>query len=203
MCFSSKYAIDLYYTVPYKSISGCKEKRAVLVYISLNANKLLVSAPFPAESAGVCEPVLRQLKVYCLLFFLCEGFWCLVWHKQLSGRPKVGGASTFGEFFFFFFFISLPKHISLLNVHVYNSLNFLLLRCCLFKLYIDIAVENLYVIHLSLVASYSVQVTHLFDTQVLRPFLLRRIKADVEKSLLPKKEIKMYIGLSKMQREWY
>lgn len=38
--------------------------------------------------------------------------------------------------------------------------------------------------------------------QVLRPFLLRRIKADVEKSLLPKKEIKMYIGLSKMQREW-
>ncbi|XP_062851360.1 SWI/SNF-related matrix-associated actin-dependent regulator of chromatin subfamily A member 5 [Trichomycterus rosablanca] len=38
---------------------------------------------------------------------------------------------------------------------------------------------------------------------VLRPFLLRRIKADVEKSLLPKKEVKMYIGLSKMQREWY
>uniref|UniRef100_A0A8C2JVF6 SWI/SNF related, matrix associated, actin dependent regulator of chromatin, subfamily a, member 5 n=1 Tax=Cyprinus carpio TaxID=7962 RepID=A0A8C2JVF6_CYPCA len=30
-----------------------------------------------------------------------------------------------------------------------------------------------------------------------------RIKADVEKSLLPKKETKMYIGLSKMQREWY
>ena len=41
-----------------------------------------------------------------------------------------------------------------------------------------------------------------FDLQVLRPFLLRRIKADVEKSLLPKKEIKMYVGLSKMQREW-
>uniref|UniRef100_A0A8C4R2P1 SNF2 related chromatin remodeling ATPase 5 n=1 Tax=Eptatretus burgeri TaxID=7764 RepID=A0A8C4R2P1_EPTBU len=38
---------------------------------------------------------------------------------------------------------------------------------------------------------------------VLRPFLLRRIKADVEKSLLPKKEVKIYIGLSKMQREWY
>ncbi|XP_056312442.1 SWI/SNF-related matrix-associated actin-dependent regulator of chromatin subfamily A member 5 [Danio aesculapii] len=38
---------------------------------------------------------------------------------------------------------------------------------------------------------------------VLRPFLLRRIKADVEKSLLPKKEIKIYVGLSKMQREWY
>ncbi|KAG7258428.1 hypothetical protein CRUP_031798 [Coryphaenoides rupestris] len=38
---------------------------------------------------------------------------------------------------------------------------------------------------------------------VLRPFLLRRIKADVEKSLLPKKEIKIFVGLSKMQREWY
>jgi len=38
--------------------------------------------------------------------------------------------------------------------------------------------------------------------QVLRPFLLRRIKADVEKSLLPKKEIKIFVGLSKMQREW-
>lgn len=38
---------------------------------------------------------------------------------------------------------------------------------------------------------------------VLRPFLLRRLKSDVEKSLLPKKEVKIYIGLSKMQREWY
>ncbi|XP_067951510.1 SWI/SNF-related matrix-associated actin-dependent regulator of chromatin subfamily A member 5-like [Watersipora subatra] len=38
---------------------------------------------------------------------------------------------------------------------------------------------------------------------VLRPFLLRRIKAEVEKGLLPKKETKIYIGLSKMQREWY
>lgn len=37
---------------------------------------------------------------------------------------------------------------------------------------------------------------------VLRPFLLRRIKADVEKSLPPKKEVKIYVGLSKMQREW-
>lgn len=39
--------------------------------------------------------------------------------------------------------------------------------------------------------------------EVLRPFLLRRIKNDVEKSLLPKQETKIYIGLSKMQREWY
>ncbi|CAH1776599.1 unnamed protein product [Owenia fusiformis] len=38
---------------------------------------------------------------------------------------------------------------------------------------------------------------------VLRPFLLRRIKREVEKSLLPKKETKIFIGLSKMQREWY
>ncbi|XP_059407113.1 probable global transcription activator SNF2L1 isoform X3 [Carassius carassius] len=38
---------------------------------------------------------------------------------------------------------------------------------------------------------------------VLRPFLLRRIKAEVEKSLPPKKEVKIYLGLTKMQREWY
>jgi len=38
---------------------------------------------------------------------------------------------------------------------------------------------------------------------VLKPFLLRRLKIDVEKSLLPKKEVKIYIGLSQMQREWY
>ncbi|KAF8782283.1 SWI/SNF-related matrix-associated like protein [Argiope bruennichi] len=38
---------------------------------------------------------------------------------------------------------------------------------------------------------------------VLRPFLLRRLKSEVEKKLPPKKEIKVYVGLSKMQREWY
>lgn len=38
---------------------------------------------------------------------------------------------------------------------------------------------------------------------VLRPFLLRRLKADVEKSLLPKKRINLYVGLSEMQRQWY
>uniref|UniRef100_A0A7N9CKN3 SNF2 related chromatin remodeling ATPase 1 n=1 Tax=Macaca fascicularis TaxID=9541 RepID=A0A7N9CKN3_MACFA len=41
------------------------------------------------------------------------------------------------------------------------------------------------------------------SADVLKPFLLRRIKTDVEKSLPPKKEIKIYLGLSKMQREWY
>lgn len=39
--------------------------------------------------------------------------------------------------------------------------------------------------------------------KVLRPFLLRRVKADVEKSLLPKKEVNVYIGMSEMQVDWY
>lgn len=39
--------------------------------------------------------------------------------------------------------------------------------------------------------------------RVLRPFLLRRVKADVEKSLLPKKEVNLYIGMSDMQVGWY
>ncbi|TKA51808.1 hypothetical protein B0A49_13008, partial [Cryomyces minteri] len=39
--------------------------------------------------------------------------------------------------------------------------------------------------------------------KVLRPFLLRRVKSDVEKSLLPKKEINLYIGMSEMQVRWY
>ncbi|CAG9859824.1 unnamed protein product [Phyllotreta striolata] len=38
---------------------------------------------------------------------------------------------------------------------------------------------------------------------VLKPFLLRRLKSEVEKRLKPKKEMKVYVGLSKMQREWY
>ncbi|KAL1457210.1 hypothetical protein WDU94_001865 [Cyamophila willieti] len=38
---------------------------------------------------------------------------------------------------------------------------------------------------------------------VLKPFLLRRLKSEVEKRLKPKKELKVYVGLSKMQREWY
>jgi len=39
--------------------------------------------------------------------------------------------------------------------------------------------------------------------RVLRPFLLRRVKSDVEKSLLPKTELKLYVKLTKLQREWY
>ncbi len=32
---------------------------------------------------------------------------------------------------------------------------------------------------------------------------MRRIKTEVEKSLKPKKEVNVFVGLSKMQREWY
>mgnify|MGYP001211917046 CR=1 FL=1 len=38
---------------------------------------------------------------------------------------------------------------------------------------------------------------------VLSPFLLRRIKADVEKSLLPKIETNVYVGMTDMQLKWY
>ncbi len=38
-------------------------------------------------------------------------------------------------------------------------------------------------------------------TQVLRPFLLRRVKSDVEKSLPPKKETILKIGMTEMQRK--
>jgi hypothetical protein len=39
--------------------------------------------------------------------------------------------------------------------------------------------------------------------QVLRPFLLRRVKSDVERGLPPKKETILKIGMSQMQRKWY
>ncbi|QPG73854.1 hypothetical protein FOA43_001169 [Brettanomyces nanus] len=39
--------------------------------------------------------------------------------------------------------------------------------------------------------------------KVLQPFLLRRIKSDVERSLLPKKELNVYVGMSDMQKKWY
>lgn len=39
--------------------------------------------------------------------------------------------------------------------------------------------------------------------KILKPFLLRRLKADVEKELLPKKEVKLFVGMSEMQRTWY
>ena len=33
--------------------------------------------------------------------------------------------------------------------------------------------------------------------------MLRRLKTDVEKSLPPKKEVKLYVGLTDMQLFWY
>lgn len=39
--------------------------------------------------------------------------------------------------------------------------------------------------------------------KVLSPFLLRRVKSDVEKSLLPKIETNVYIGMTNMQIQWY
>jgi len=39
--------------------------------------------------------------------------------------------------------------------------------------------------------------------KILRPFLLRRLKADVEKGLPPKKEINVYVPMSRMQRKLY
>ena len=39
--------------------------------------------------------------------------------------------------------------------------------------------------------------------KILKPFLLRRLKMDVEKSLLPKIETKLYIGMSVLQRDLY
>eukprot|EP00935_MAST-01C_sp_MAST-1C-sp1_P001291 g1291.t1 len=39
--------------------------------------------------------------------------------------------------------------------------------------------------------------------KILRPFMLRRLKADVEKSLPPKKETLLYVGMSEMQRDLY
>eukprot|EP00606_Chrysophyceae_sp_TOSAG23-5_P000494 GSChrysophyteH2.ASY1.ANO1.908.1 assembled CDS len=39
--------------------------------------------------------------------------------------------------------------------------------------------------------------------KLLRPFMLRRLKADVEKSLLPKTETILFVGMSKMQKKLY
>jgi SWI/SNF-related matrix-associated actin-dependent regulator of chromatin subfamily A member 5 len=39
--------------------------------------------------------------------------------------------------------------------------------------------------------------------KVLRPFLLRRVKGEVETDLPPKREMLLSLGLSEMQREQY
>jgi len=38
---------------------------------------------------------------------------------------------------------------------------------------------------------------------IIKPFLLRRLKIDVEHTLLPKIETKLYVGMTAMQRKWY
>lgn len=43
----------------------------------------------------------------------------------------------------------------------------------------------------------------LFTVKVLRPFLLRRLKSDVEKGLPPKKETILKVGMSQMQKQYY
>ena len=52
-------------------------------------------------------------------------------------------------------------------------------------------------------SSAAAQIGPFLPVQVLRPFLLRRIKSDVEKSLPPKKETILKIGMSEMQKKWY
>jgi len=39
--------------------------------------------------------------------------------------------------------------------------------------------------------------------KILRPFLLRRIKSEVEKAIPPKTETKIFVKMAKKQREWY
>ncbi|KAK9170964.1 Bromodomain/HAS/DEXDc/SNF2 domain containing protein [Cryptosporidium meleagridis] len=39
--------------------------------------------------------------------------------------------------------------------------------------------------------------------QILRPFMLRRLKSDVERDLPPKRELYVYVGLSKLQKKIY
>jgi SNF2 family DNA or RNA helicase len=45
--------------------------------------------------------------------------------------------------------------------------------------------------------------THDALLQVLRPFLLRRLKSDVEKGLPPKKETILKMGMTEMQKKFY
>jgi SWI/SNF-related matrix-associated actin-dependent regulator of chromatin subfamily A member 5 len=39
--------------------------------------------------------------------------------------------------------------------------------------------------------------------KILKPFMIRRLKADVEKALLPKTETILFCGMSKMQKKLY
>jgi SWI/SNF-related matrix-associated actin-dependent regulator of chromatin subfamily A member 5 len=67
----------------------------------------------------------------------------------------------------------------------------------------DAAVKQLHKVSLRIHIAVFLPCGVSYSSQVLRPFFIRRIKADVEKSLLPKKEINLYVGMSEMQRKWY
>ncbi|RWW45706.1 hypothetical protein BHE74_00048430 [Ensete ventricosum] len=60
-----------------------------------------------------------------------------------------------------------------------------------------------YLLQLKLInkASYT-KSCHVY-LKVLRPFLLRRLKSDVEKGLPPKKEIILKVGMSQLQKHYY
>lgn len=57
----------------------------------------------------------------------------------------------------------------------------------------------------SVVPAFIIIVSHLIyvSSKVLRPFLLRRLKSDVEKGLPPKKETILKVGMSQMQKQYY
>lgn len=71
---------------------------------------------------------------------------------------------------------------------------------CILKPYFSRAHEALQ--HACLASPCLHVVLHHCRLQVLRPFLLRRVKSDVERSLPPKKELILKIGMSEMQRKW-
>ena len=50
--------------------------------------------------------------------------------------------------------------------------------------------------------SHSEEIVHRLHA-ILRPFILRRLKADVEKGLPPKKETKLYVPMTPLQRQLY
>jgi SWI/SNF-related matrix-associated actin-dependent regulator of chromatin subfamily A member 5 len=51
-------------------------------------------------------------------------------------------------------------------------------------------------------AEYNIQLAHKLR-RILRPFLLRRTKTEVEKSIPPKKEIYITVGMTELQRKMY
>ena len=51
--------------------------------------------------------------------------------------------------------------------------------------------------------SLGILVVVVLSTQILTPFLLRRLKTDVEFSLPPKKEVLVYAPLTSVQQKYY